>query len=177
DFFKIDAYLLRHSRFDGSLSPVLNRLVFRRHDAVAALLWHTDRKKLILVEQFRPAVYVSGKDGWTIELPAGLLDVKGETPVESMKRELIEETGYRVESLDELFTYHASVGGSTEQLTLFYGEVTDADHVANGGGEDEGEDISVVEWSTEQLVDGLKEGSLSDAKTIIAVQWLMANKL
>lgn len=54
--------------------------------AVAAL---TAKKDLILVKQYRPMV-----ETFTVELPAGLMDVEGETPIQTGSRELLEETGY-----------------------------------------------------------------------------------
>jgi len=175
-FFDVDEYRLQHTRFDGSLTPELSRLVIRRQDAVAAILWHRDRERMVLVEQFRPAVYANGEPGWTIELPAGLLDVEGETPAETMRRELIEESGYRVNDLRELITYYSSIGSSAERLTLFYAEVSDADQITNGGGEDDGEDLRVVEWSLTDLAAGITDGRINDSKTIIAVQWFLVNR-
>lgn len=174
DFFKVDAYRIQHTRFDGSLSPELHRLVMKRHDAVAALLWHTERERMILVEQFRPAVYASGAEGWTLELPAGLLDVEGEAAEETIRRELIEETGYEVSGMRQLFTFYPSIGSSTERLTLFYAEVTNQNRVSDGGGADAGEDLRIVEWSRDELKRGIEDGRIVDSKTIIGIQWFLA---
>jgi len=54
----------------------------------------TKKKEVILERIYRPAV-----DSFVIELPAGLLDKKGETPREAAKRELLEETGYLAKKL------------------------------------------------------------------------------
>lgn len=173
DFFQVDRYRLRHETFSGEMSPELDRLVFKRHDAVAALLWHTGRQRLILVEQFRPPVYAAGEEGWLVELPAGLLDEPGEPPEKTMIREIEEETGYRVSDVQELTTYWSSAGASTERVTLFYAEVDDGNRIDTGGGVDAGEDLRVVEASLEELSQNLDSGSIWDAKTLIGVQWLL----
>jgi nudix-type nucleoside diphosphatase (YffH/AdpP family) len=175
-FFNVDEYRLKHTRFDGSLTPELSRLVVQRQDAVAAILWHRERERMILVEQFRSAVFANNEPAWTIELPAGLLDVEGETLAETMRRELIEETGYQAADMRQLITYYSSIGSSAERLTLFYAEVSDTDQITNGGGEDAGEDIRVVEWSLTDLAAGITDGRIKDSKTIIGVQWFLMNR-
>ncbi len=176
EFFKIDSVLLRHTRFDGTMTPVLSRLIYRRNDAVAALLRHRERNTLILVEQFRPPVYLKGDEGWITELPAGLMDVDGEEPLDTMHRELLEETGYRAPELEHILTYYTTPGGATERMWLYYGEVTDDDRIEDGGGVDAGEDLRVIEMTREQLATGIYDGTIVDAKTIIAVQWYLAHK-
>ncbi|HEX8911705.1 MAG TPA: NUDIX hydrolase [Humisphaera sp.] len=78
----------------------------------------TDDGKLILVEQHRPPV---GKD--VVELPAGLAgDVAGSESEElatAARRELLEETGYEAERMEQVAAGAASAGLSDEVITLF----------------------------------------------------------
>lgn len=175
DFFRVDKLRLRFERYDGSMSPAIDRLVFLRHDAVAAVLWNRDRERLVLVEQFRPATYDRGP-GWMLELPAGLLDTDEPADV-TMKREIREETGYAVAEVEELFTFYPSPGASTERLTLYYAEAGNGDRADAGGGADPGEDLRVVEWSLDEIRAGLRDGRLADGKTVIAAQWLFGRDL
>jgi ADP-ribose pyrophosphatase len=66
--------------------------------AVVGILAITDENRLLLVEQYRPAV---GKR--VVELPAGLAgdskEHRGERPEVAAERELLEETGYRAGEL------------------------------------------------------------------------------
>ena len=58
-------------------------------------------------------------------------------------------------------------------MALYYAEVGEADRVAAGGGRAaEHEDIEQVELSLPELWRALREGTIVDAKTLIAVQWL-----
>lgn len=62
----------------------------------AAIVALTPERKVVTVRQYRPAV-----ERYTLELPSGLVD-PGEQPGEAAGRELLEETGYRAESVEVL---------------------------------------------------------------------------
>src|SRR5690349_18152236 len=73
-----------------------------RHIGSAVMMAVDDRKRVLLVRQYRlPA------EKYLWELPAGKLD-DGETPLEAAKRELIEETGYRARKWKKLISFLAS---------------------------------------------------------------------
>jgi 8-oxo-dGTP pyrophosphatase MutT (NUDIX family) len=48
-------------------------------------------------------------DVWNWELPGGLLD-EGEEPIGTAAREVLEETGYRVRSIEHLLTFEPMIG-------------------------------------------------------------------
>jgi ADP-ribose pyrophosphatase len=86
----------------------------------------------------------------------------------------MEETGYRARVLRHISTFYTSPGGTSERIFLYYGEVTDADKVAEGGGAtSEDEDIRVLEMPLDEAWDAVADGRLHDAKTLIA---LMASR-
>ena len=76
DFFKVLETRLQFEKFDGQMSPPVRRLTFERGDAAAALLWHRDRQRLLLIEQFRHATYKKGP-GWIIEDGGGHGETRG----------------------------------------------------------------------------------------------------
>jgi len=45
DFFKIDELIVRHQRYDGSMSGDERRLVFERGDAIAVLLFDEEARR------------------------------------------------------------------------------------------------------------------------------------
>jgi ADP-ribose pyrophosphatase len=85
---------------------------------VVAILAITDDRNILLVEQFRPPI-----DRPAIELPAGLVgDVTSdEAEEEAVRRELLEETGYRAGDVRLLHADHPSSAGLTsETLSLYH---------------------------------------------------------
>ncbi len=173
DFFKVDEVRFTHERFDGTMSAQQRLLVLERGDAAAALLFDPDRRKVILVHQFRlPTREKSAGGGWILETAAGIIR-EGETPEACLVREVHEETGYQITNADPVAMFFASPGGSTERIFLFCAEVRRANRTAPGGGLlRDGEDIELVELDLEDFFGRLSAREFSDPKIIIAGQWL-----
>ncbi len=172
DKYKIEEAIFRFLRFDGQMSKFERRLVFERGNSAAALLWNRDTQRVLLTNQFRYPTYDQGP-GWMSEVVAGVVD-GNETPEETIRREIEEEIGYKVlNTLTYIATFYVSPGVSSEKITLFYVEVSNADHTDKGGGLlSENEDIKLEEWSLQDLWQMSENGTINDAKTLIAVQWL-----
>lgn len=171
--FRVEEIHLRHERHDGSMTHEFTRLNLDRGDSVAAILHEKERDRIILTEQFRYPTYEKGP-GWMIELPAGIVDQeRGETPEAALRREVIEETGYRLEKLHHICTFYPSPGGSSERIHLYYASITLKDRVAEGGGlVESGEDIRRLSLPVSSALAKIANGEIVDAKTIIALQWL-----
>lgn len=172
--FHMEEAHLRHTLFNGKTSEPMVRISFERGNGVSALLHETTRNQIILIEQFRFPAYNAtqkAKDGWLLELPAGILP-EDETPEAAMRRELHEETGYTPAELTLIQTFFVSPGGSSERVHLFYAPVTAAHKTGNGGGlPAERENIRVVPMPAKKAIAQLDAGKIVDAKTIIALQW------
>jgi ADP-ribose pyrophosphatase len=131
---------------------------------VVAVIAITFDQRLVLTDQFRPAVGCR-----VIDLPAGLSgDVKGqehEAFAESALRELIEETGYTAKRLEHVADCPSSPGLTSEVVSLF---VASDLQKMNAGGGVEGEEIEVHtpairgidEWLSKQI----SAGRLIDGK-------------
>jgi len=132
----------------------------------------TEKKRLLLVEQFRPPLNKN-----VIELPAGLIGDKGlnkdERIEEAADRELEEETGYRAEEFGFLIKGPISAGLTSEFGTLL--EAKNIKKVSDGGGEG-GENITVHEIPVSEiekwLVDVQKKDVLVDPKVYAALYFL-----
>ena len=84
------------------------------HPGAVCIAAH-DGKVLYMVEQPREAV----EEAALFELPAGKLDVEGETPLECAQRELAEEIGKSAGDWRELKAFYTSPGFATERVHLF----------------------------------------------------------
>jgi ADP-ribose pyrophosphatase len=175
DFFKVDEAEVSWQRFDGTMTPPVRRLVFERGDSVAAVVFDRDTQRLLFTEQFRFPTHEKGP-GWIVEVMAGMID-PGESPDAALRREIAEELGYRADRIDHIATFYVSPGGSSERILLYYAEVGGDERVSEGGGvPGEYEDIRIVRLSLDEARAALSDGRLTDAKTIIGLQWVLARK-
>jgi len=170
DFFAVDETWLSFERFDGRMSRVLRRLCFERGDSVAALVFDRDSQSIVLVRQFRYPSWTKG-EGWILETVAGTL-AAGEDPEDAIRREIAEETGYKVETLEHISDFYVSPGGTSERIFLYYAEVDGSRRAEPSHGLDlEGEDIEEVQIPADQVADMLHRGDVVDAKTLVALSW------
>jgi 8-oxo-dGDP phosphatase len=84
------------------------------HPGAVAVLALDDAGRVLMIRQYRHPV---GYQLW--EIPAGLRDAAGEPPLETARRELFEETGYRARDWHVLIDYFTSPGFSTERLRIY----------------------------------------------------------
>jgi ADP-ribose pyrophosphatase len=85
-----------------------------KHTGAVAVLAINKNGEILLLQQYRRPV-----GSFLMEFPAGLLDVPGESRLECAKRELAEEANLQAGDWEELISFHASPGGSSETITIF----------------------------------------------------------
>ena len=177
DFFKLEDALVSIEKFNGEMSEPARRLSLERGDSVAVLVFNQTTQKLILINQFRYPTYKNG-DGWIIETIAGMID-KEESAEAAAKREVEEEVGLNINSMEFISTFYLSPGGSSERIHLYFSEVSgeDANYKGFGGMIAEGEDIKVEEMSLNEALHGIKSGKIVDAKTILGIYWFKNRQL
>jgi ADP-ribose pyrophosphatase len=120
-----------------------------------------DDGSLLLVRQFR---YPLQK--YILEFPAGKLD-SGQTPLETVKRELEEETGCRAASMQNEFAFFTSPGICNEVIYLFL--ATGLTRAAQRL--EEGEHITVESHTLPECLRMIGSGEIADAKTILGILW------
>jgi 8-oxo-dGDP phosphatase len=84
------------------------------HTGAVAIAAVDDEGRLLLINQYRHPVRLRD---W--ELPAGLLDVAGEPPLDAARRELAEEADLAADSWEPLVDFASSPGGSSEVVRVF----------------------------------------------------------
>lgn len=148
------------------------REIFERGDSAAALIHDVERDVIVLTEQFRMATYDKGP-GYIIEAMAGSVD-EGEKPEACIRREMMEEVGYRAGDLTLVSRAYQSPGASSERLFLYYAPVKTADLVDPdaSGLAAEKEDVRRVELSREDFLRRLDRGRFDDGKIVALGLWL-----
>ena len=140
------------------------REIVEHPDAVAVVALD-DEGRVALVRQFRQPL---GHD--LLEIPAGTLDVPGESPAEAARRELAEEVGLAADVLVPLGRICNSAGWSDEVTTLFLAPSTrPAERPYGFTLEDEEATMTVEWWPLDTLVAEVLGGSIEDAKTAVGV--------
>ena len=121
---------------------------------------------------------VSGKEGITLELCAGIIDKPEKTPQEIAQLEALEECGYKIplNDITHVMTFLSGVGIAGEYMHLFYAEVSNKMKVSDGGGlESEGEMIEVVEMSINEVESYLSSSNVkSPMFTIYGLNWFLS---
>lgn len=132
-----------------------------RHSGACCVVAIDGEKNILLVRQFR---YALNKE--LLEIPAGKLDVVGESPLDAAKRELFEETGFKAGSWVDLGTIYPSPGYCDEVIYLYAA----TELVKEGGLHlDEGEFLQVEKYSLDEIFEDILYGKIRDSKTICAI--------
>jgi ADP-ribose pyrophosphatase len=132
------------------------------HPGAVAMIPLLDDGRLVMERQFR---YPMGKV--MLEFPAGKLDV-GEDVLTCAKRELLEETGYTAREWARACVMHPVCSYSTEFIEIWFARGLTLQQRSL----DEGEFLEVITATPEQLHEWCRDGSVTDAKTIIGAMWL-----
>ena len=148
------------------------REVYEPGNAAVILLYNKEKKTVILTKQFRLPSFINGNNsGILIEACAGKLEK--ESPGDAIIRETEEETGYKINDVQQIFKAYMSPGAVTELLYFFIAEYNESMKVNEGGGANgEEENIDVIELNIEQAVQMIKSGEIKDGKTIMLLQYI-----
>jgi len=177
-YLKIDRGLILEVDEFG-VSHDYARYKLSRPDSVAVMLYNSDEDSVILVKQHRYPTH--GKvTGDIFEIVAGKMD-DGEEHIDTAKREVEEEVGYKVKDDNLLYmsSFFASPGYSSEIIHLYAATVSNDDKVSDGGGVDgEHENIKIVTVSATEFFNMFARGEIIDAKSIIGANalWHLRNQ-
>ncbi len=120
----------------------------------------TKEGKIVVVKQYRTPL-----NKVLIEIPAGKID-KGESPEDCAKREMEEETGYRIIKLVEIYQAYVSCGYSDEKMTYYAAIVEKLTKNERTHFPDEDEELDIIELSPEDALKMIFSGEIEDAKTV-----------
>jgi len=117
--FKEKIYELKSKKFSFEINRIQlpngleGEYGYIKHPGAALAVPITKDNKVITLRQYRFAV-----SRYLLEFPAGTLEI-GETPINSIKREIQEETGFSANTWDELGTLVPAPGYADEEIYLF----------------------------------------------------------
>ncbi|AVJ19357.1 ADP-ribose diphosphatase [Serratia rhizosphaerae] len=170
-FFSLNLYRFRHKLFNGGVSEEITREIFERGHAAVLLPYDPLRDEVVLIEQLRIAAVDTSDSPWLLEMVAGMIE-DGESVEDVCRREAEEEAGVAVGRCKPVLSYLASPGGTSERLSIMVGEVDAATAEGIHGLSEENEDIRVHVVSREQAYRWVEDGTIDNAASVIALQWL-----
>ncbi len=132
------------------------------HRGSAVMMPVDEKRRILLVRQYRlPA----RRFLW--ELPAGSVD-PGEKPLQTARRELVEETGYRAKKWTRLAVFYPSPGFLSEKMTIYL-----ATGLTAGEAKPMEDERIATHWFTAKEIDDMiRTGKILDAKTTIGfLKW------
>lgn len=136
------------------------------HRGAVAVVALDNENNVLLERQFR---YGPGKE--LLEIPAGGID-PGETPEETARREMQEETGYAPGRLERLGGFYSAPGYASEYLYLFLAtELSPARLIA-----EDTEEIKLVRLPLAEAVELIRSGEIQDAKSIAGLLYYLKFK-
>jgi ADP-ribose pyrophosphatase len=177
-YFRLDRYRLRHRLYAGDWGSSMQREIFERGHAVAAVLYDPHRDRMVLIEQFRPGAFVAAGEPhltgafspWLIEIVAGIID-EGETPDDVVQREAVEEAGCPIHELERIGTILTSPGGSSETVMLYLGFVSAPEEAGIFGLDEEHEDIRVILACPDEVWQWMDAGRIVNGPALVGLQW------
>lgn len=150
---------------DGSLA----RRDYLTHPGSVGVLALDDRDRVVVLSQYRHPVR---RKLW--ELPAGLLDVPGENPLNAARRELYEEAHIKAEDWRVLADLYTTPGGSDEAVRIFLARgLSDADGDRYAVSDEEA-DMELARVPVGELVRGILAGGLQNSLLAVGVLALQA---
>lgn len=131
------------------------------HPGACGVVAIDQNKDILMVCQFRYAI-----NQQILEIPAGKLDVFGESPLLAAKRELLEETGFEAKSWLELGVIYPSPGYCDEKIYLYVATKIKKVSELNL---DKDEFLTPQKYNLDYIVKKIKCGEITDSKTICAI--------
>jgi nudix-type nucleoside diphosphatase (YffH/AdpP family) len=175
-FFSTEEMDLQFRRYDGTMSPVVNRSGLMVGAVAVVLPYDPIRDEVLLIEQFRAAPFMAGEQQpWMWEPVSGLID-PGETPEQTAEREAHEEAGVKIQQMEHVARAYSSSGNSGDLRHIFIG-LCDLSHVGPGGGlMSEGEDIRSQIIGFDDLMAGVDGHAYMSQPLITAALWLSRHR-
>jgi ADP-ribose pyrophosphatase len=133
------------------------------HAPAVTILPYESANEIYLIHQFRKAV-----NEILIEAPAGCIEL-GEDPLLAAHRELKEETGFLANSMIHVGEMYMAPGFCNEYMTIFLATGLTPGKTSF----DSDETMELKKYTLQEIEDLMATNQIKDAKTILAIQYLV----
>ncbi len=144
----------------GPDGGTFERIVVEHPGAVAVVPMVSDQ--IVLLRQYRAAARAR-----LLEIPAGKLDLEGESLETAARRELAEETGYVAHNLVRLTDLWTAIGFSDERISIFLATDIEPGVPAPTGPEEVDAEVLLLPFS--EALGLVMAGEISDSKTVAGI--------
>ncbi|KFI68756.1 NUDIX domain-containing protein [Bifidobacterium magnum] len=157
-----------HVQFDSMDGGPFERMQLHKNNGDSVgVIGLTPEGLIPLVEQYRLPIH-----RWTLEIPAGHALEKDEQPLRVAQRKLLEEAGYEAEHFSEFARFVNTPSFSDQRTSLFFATGL---HKAGDGGQVDVDRSHVRFYTPQEAHDMVLNGTIIDAKSIIAIGRLFAS--
>ena len=157
-----DRITLGRGTYEAPDGSVFERDVVHHPGAVGVVPIVEEGTAVLLVRQYRSAVGAE-----LLEIPAGLRDVDGEPPIETARRELVEEVGMRAGRVELLCAFHNSPGFADEVVHVFAAYDLEPCDLDRQGIEEQ--HMTIEQVALDDVPSLVASGAITDAKTVIGL--------
>lgn len=174
-FMQFSVMKLRHEKFAGGMTPVIERDICHRGHAMAIVLYDPVADMLVMVEQFRIGAYAAGANPWVLEFVAGMVK-PDEDAAEVAVREAAEEAGCTPRDVRLVYSMMPSPGGCTEIVEIFAGLVDSTGVGGIHGLEEEVEDIRVHRIPAADAIALMDANRVPSGFTLLGLSWFARHR-
>lgn len=172
EIIEVQPKSMRH----GGWAEVVQREMFTAGPYSTVILYIPETDEILLNEQFRVGAYMANADDpFLFECAAGQID-EGETPEETARREVMEETGCEVKELEYVGSFYTSPGCLNEEAYVFVGRIDKPETGAIFGVEEEGEEIRTHLLPSAKVFEMLDAGHIRNGSSALALHWFARHR-
>ena len=149
------------------------REILHCYDAVVVLIYAPEIDCFVLCKEFRVGVFCNENNNdepYIFECVAGMID-ENKSPIDTAKQEVYEETGLKVNKLQQIAKVYSSPGHLTEKIYIYYAEIAGIPQNGFYGLAAASEEIETHIIKREEVYKMMDEMQILDSQSLLALNW------